>query len=100
MKKIATELQQGNPAPVTVYGERKVQNQPVCQYCDEPLDHGGPVTNGLHEACRQKFDAELAAAFPEEIPPADPRAFDLREAQPEDGMLIMVMEAQAGDVPF
>lgn len=54
---------------------------PDCLFCGEPLD--GPISNGMHRGCNAKFDAEMAAAFPNELVPLPPDTFD-RPVEPID----------------
>lgn len=38
---------------------------PCCPYCDQSLDIGGPVRDGMHAECNRQFGEELQEAFPD-----------------------------------
>lgn len=40
---------------------------PCCPYCDQPLDIGGPIQDGMHAECYTRFGEELEEAFPTPI---------------------------------
>jgi hypothetical protein len=40
---------------------------PCCPYCDQSLDIGGPIQDGMHAECNRQFGEELQEAFPDPI---------------------------------
>lgn len=76
---------------------------PDCPYCDQPVsgeirEYGG---SHLHKWCYEQFGNEMAAAFPDELAPIDPEAFDFLDpdwCQPEDETIHLTIEEQ--ECPF
>jgi|10_taG_2_1085330.scaffolds.fasta_scaffold00147_45 hypothetical protein len=72
---------------------------PDCPHCEgrisgETVAYGGEL---LHRECHELFGREMAMAFPDELAPIDPEAFDFLDpdwCQPEDETIYLTLEEQ------